>query len=487
MSQDRTSELRRIARRLMEQYGFEPDFSAAATEQLRAIGAASAERGGEIRDLRDLLWCSIDNDDSLDLDQLSVAEPQRGGAVRILVAIADVDALVPAGSPIAEHARANTTSVYTAAQIFPMLPERLSTDLTSLAEGKERLSLVVDMTVTDAGSVAASEVYRAVVVNRAKLAYDSVAAWLEGKGPAPPRVAAVSGMEQQLRIQDSVARTLKRVRQERGALGLMTPEARAVRHDGVLTDLCPEQDNRAKELIEYFMIAANEAVACFLEERHFPSLRRALREPERWPRIVELARAAGESLPPAPDARALSAFLTQRQRVAPDRFEDLSLSIVKLLGAAEYVLKRPGEAVQGHFGLSLEDYTHATAPNRRFPDLITQRLVKAALAGRAAPWSHQELGELAAHCSEQEGNASKVERRVRKSAAAMLLGSRVGQPFEAVVTGVSEKGVWVRIRQPFAEGRLVRGFDGLDVGDAVHVKLVATDVERGYIDFARAG
>ena len=480
---DRTSELRSIARRLMREHGLEPDLSPAALEQLRTIGGAAQERGREIRDLRQLPWCSVDNDDSRDLDQLSVAQPQGGGTVRILVAIADVDAVVATGSPLDEHARTNTTSVYTAAGVFPMLPERLSTDLTSLAEDQERLSLVIDMTVTAAGVVDASDVYRALVVNRAKLAYDSVGAWLEGRGAPPPRVASVGGMDQQLRIQDGVAQALKRVRHEQGALGLTTLEARAIYRGSALADLSPDEDNRAKELIEYFMIAANSAVAQFLERQRCASLRRVLREPERWGRIVQLARACGESLPATPDARALSAFLARRERAAPERFPDLSLSIVKLLGSGEYVLKRPGEAVAGHFGLAVNDYTHATAPNRRFPDLITQRLIKAALAGRPAPYGEGQLRELAAHCTEQEGNAAKVERQVQKSAAAMLLESRTGEQFDAMVTGASDKGVWVRILHPIAEGRLVRDFESLDVGDAVRVQLVHADVERGYIDF----
>ncbi len=483
--EDRTSQLKNIARRLMREHGLEPDLSPAALEQLRTIGAAPLARGPGIRDLRHLPWCSIDNDDSRDLDQLSVAQPQGGGGVKILVAIADVDAVVQVSAPLDEHARTNTTSVYTAAEVFPMLPERLSTDLSSLAEDQERLSLVVDMTVTGAGAVDASVVYRAVVVNRAKLAYDPVAAWLEGRGPPPARAASVSGMDQQLRIQDGVAQALKRVRREQGALGLTTLEARAIYHGSALTDLRPDEDNRAKELIEYFMIAANTAVAQFLERHRYASLRRVLCAPERWGRIVELARACGGSLPATPDARALSDFLAGRERAAPERFPDLSLSIVKLLGSAEYVRKRPGEAVQGHFGLAVDDYTHATAPNRRFPDLVTQRLVKAALAGRPSPYGEEELRELAAHCTEQEGNAAKVERQLHKSAAAMLLESRTGAQFDAMVTGASDKGVWVRILQPLAEGRLVRGFEGLDVGDPVRVQLVRTDVERGHIDFVR--
>ncbi|TLY76111.1 MAG: RNB domain-containing ribonuclease [Gammaproteobacteria bacterium] len=486
MAAEGSNELGRIARRAMLAQGLEPDFSAAAVEQLRSIGRAAVESGPQIRDLRDLLWCSIDNDDSRDLDQLSVAEPLSGAAVRIFVAIADVEVTVAPGTPIDAHAGANTTTVYTAARIFPMLPERLSTDLTSLAQDEERLSVVVEMTIAADGAVVASDIYRAMVRNRAKLAYASVASWLLGTGPAPARLAAVSGMEQQLRIQDRAAQLLKRVRDEQGALGLNTIEARAVYDSGVLADLKPDEDNRAKELIEYFMIAANSVVAQYLERRGSASLRRVLRTPQRWGRIVELARGLGETLPAAPEARALSAFLIRRQQAAPARFPDLSLSIVKLLGAGEYVLKRPGQTAEGHFGLAVHDYTHATAPNRRFPDLITQRLLKAALAGRPAPYGEEELRGIAAHCSEQEGNAAKVERQVRKSAAAMLLESRIGQQFDALVTGASDKGVWVRIPQPLAEGRLVKGFEGLDVGDGLRVQLAHTDVERGYIDFVRA-
>ena len=470
----------------MREQGLEPDFPPAALEQLRTISRPASDGGATVRDLRELLWCSIDNDDSRDLDQLSVAQALPGGAVKVFIAIADVDALVAAGTPLDEHARTNTTSVYTAAQIFPMLPEALSTDLTSLAEDQERLSLVVEMTVSAAGALGASDIYRARVRNRAKLAYNSVAAWLDGRAPPPGRVAGDSALQQQLRMQDGVAQVLKRVLHEQGALGLSTIEARAVYNGGVLADLRPDEDNRAKELIEYFMIAANGVVARFLESRGFPALRRVLREPERWGRIVELARGLGATLPGAPDARALSGFLVQCQRAAPAQFPDLSLAVVKLLGAGEYALKRPGQPAEGHFGLAVADYTHATAPNRRFPDLITQRLLKAALAQAPVPYSEPTLRELALHCTTQEGNAAKVERLVVKSAAAMLLESRVGQQFDALVTGASDKGVWVRIQQPLAEGRLVKGYDGLDVGDRVHVQLTHTDVVRGYIDFVRS-
>jgi VacB/RNase II family 3'-5' exoribonuclease len=477
--------LKAIARRAMLEHGLEPDFPPAATAQLQAITAAPMEHGPQIRDLRSLLWCSIDNDDSRDLDQITVAEPLAGGAVRILVAIADVDATVARGSPIDAHASTNTTSVYTTAQTFTMLPERLSFDITCLVQGEERLSVVIELTVAADGSVGAADVYRAVVVNRAKLAYDSVAAWLDGKGPPPPGVAAASGMDQQLRVQDRVAQLLKRVRRQQGALALTTLESQAVYDGAALIDLKPDEDNRAKELIEYFMIAANGVVARYLESKRSPSLRRVLRTPERWGRIVELARAVGESLPPAPDAPALSAFLVKRQQAAPAQFPDLSLAIVKLLGAGEYVLKRAGQPSEGHFALAVDDYTHATAPNRRFPDVITQRLLKAAFNAKPAPYGDDELRALATHCSEQERNAAKVERQLRKSAAALLLQSRIGEQFDAMVTGAADKGTWVRIAQPLAEGRLVQGFQGLDVGDTVRVELLHTDVQRGFIDFAR--
>jgi VacB/RNase II family 3'-5' exoribonuclease len=477
--------LKSIAHRAMLEHGLEPEFSDAAMRQLDTIRGPAVGHDSTVRDLRSLPWCSLDNDDSRDLDQLSVAQPLAAGAVKVLVAIADVDVSVARGSPIDAHARLNTTSVYTAAQIFPMLPERLSTDLTSLAQSQERLSVVMDMTVTPSGDINSFDVYRALVVNHAKLAYNSVAAWLDGRGALPAPAAAVTGMDQQLRIQDGVAQLLKRVHSAQGALALTTPEAQAVYYGATLVDLKPDESNRAKELIEYFMIAANGVVARFLEGKGYPSLRRVLRTPARWNRIVELAGRLGEKLPAAADARALSAFLVRRQQAAPAQFPDLSLAVVKLLGAGEYVLKRPGEAAVGHFGLAVHDYTHATAPNRRFPDIIVQRLLKAALAGSAPPYGEQELSSLAAHCSEQERSAARVERQVRKSAAALLLQPRVGDEFNAIVTGASDKGTWVRISEPMAEGRVVQGFAGVDVGDAVRVRLLHTDVQRGFIDFAR--
>ena len=477
--------LRSIARQAMQERGLLPDFSAAALQQIEAIAAAAAETGQAIRDLRGLLWASIDNDDSRDLDQLSVAQPERDGAVGILVAIADVDATVRARSPIDDHARNNTTSVYTVPQIFPMLPERLSTDLTSLGEGQERLAIVIDMTVRTDGTVSASEVYRARVRNQAKLTYNGVGAWLEGRGPAPDRVRAVAGLDQQLRLQDQVAQALRGVRRGHGALELETLEALPVFHGEALSDLRPDTKNRAHELIEDFMIAANGVTAEYLTSKGAPSLRRVLRTPTKWSRIVALARQLGESLPAEPSAPALNAFLAERRAADPSHFADLSLSIIKLLGRGEYVLDLPGQRVAGHFGLAVNDYTHSTAPNRRFPDLLTQRLLKATLSGDAAEYAPDELRSLAAHCTAQEDNAAKVERQVRKSAAALLLAPRIGQRFDAIVTGAADKGTWVRISSPTTEGRLIKGFAGLDVGDSCRVKLVHTDVMRGFIDFER--
>lgn len=481
------ADLQAIARQAMLDRGLLPDFSPAALAEAARATAAAADGGPAVRDLRGPLWASIDNDDSRDLDQLTVAEALAGGAVKVLVAIADVDAVARAGSAIDAHARHNTTSVYTAAEIFPMLPERLSTDLTSLAEGEDRLAVVVEMVVDETGGAARPDLYRAMVRNHAKLAYNGVAAWLEGAGPAPARLAAVPGVDAQIRLQDRVAQRLKDRRHHRGALSLETIEARPVFDGDALADLEVEEHNRAKALIEDFMIAANGVTAKYLEARGLPSLRRVLRSPERWERIVELAAGLGGRLPPEPDAAALEAFLARRKQADPLRFPDLSLSVVKLMGRGEYVAELPGQTAPGHFGLAVHDYTHSTAPNRRYPDLITQRLLKAALAGRPAPYGNAELQELARHCTEAEDEANKVERQVGKSAAALLLAPRIGQRFDAIVTGASAKGTWVRILGPPVEGKLVRGLEGLDVGDRVRVELVSTNVERGYIDFARAG
>ncbi len=470
----------------MIERGLLPDFSDAVKGEVGRIKSHAVENDPKIRDLRDLLWASIDNDDSEDLDQLTVAEPLPGGAVKILVAIADVDAIVKKETAIDGHAEYNTTSVYTAAQIFSMLPETLSTDLTSLRQGEERLAIIVESVIGEDSSIAKWDLHRAVVCNRAKLTYNGVAAWLEGRGPAPERVAALPGLDQQIRIQDEVAQRLKNLRVQCGALELETIEARPVFKGDSLSELEVERTNQAKELIENFMIVANEVTARYLEARGFPSLRRVLRSPERWTRIVELASSLGGHLPPEPDSGALEGFLSKQKKADPIRFPDLSLSVIKLMGSGEYAVDLPGDPSTGHFGLAVKDYTHSTAPNRRFPDLITQRLLKAAMAGQPVPYSNDELTGLAQHCTQKEDDANKVERLVRKSAAALLLESSIGRRFDGIVTGASEKGTWVRIFHPPVEGKLMRGFQGLDVGDRVRVELIGTDVERGFIDFARA-
>jgi exoribonuclease-2 len=469
----------------MMERGLEPDFPSAALQELAAM-VGPAKDTENTRDLRDRLWASIDNDNSRDLDQLTVAESLAGGQVRILVAVADVDALVRKGSALDGHAAQNTTSVYTPAAIFPMLPENLSTNLTSLNEDQDRLAIVADMVFKEDGSLVSSELYRAQVRNRAKLAYNSVAAWLTGTGPAPKQIAGFPGLDENLRLQDRVAQQLTAWRHRQGALSLETVESQAVFAGNALATLELDQTNRATQLIEEFMVAANAVTALYLAWKKFPSLRRVLRDPERWTRIAQLAAEAGEKLPAAPDAVALESFLTRRRIAAPEKFADLSLSVIKLIGRGEYALDLPGNEATGHFALAVKDYAHSTAPNRRFPDLITQRLLKAALVGASLPYTILELTDLARHCTDQEAAATKVERQVSKSAAALLLSGKIGQSFDAIVTGAADKGTWVRLLQPPTEGRLTAGFQGLKVSDHIRVKLVHTDVQRGFIDFARA-
>jgi VacB/RNase II family 3'-5' exoribonuclease len=471
--------LQAIARRAMIANGLEPDWPPQAARELAQL-TSPATNG--LRDLRGLPWSSIDNDESRDLDQLEVCIEDKG-SIRLLVAIADVDELVRKGSALDGHARANTTSVYTPAQIFPMLPEELSTDRTSLNEAEDRPALVVDMTVGSDGSPGASEVYRATVRNHAKLTYNAVAAWLDAAGPPPQGLAAVPGLEGQLRQQDRLAGLLRARRQQDGALDFDRTEMKPVISGGAVEELRTESPNRARDLIESFMIAANGATARFLSSSGFPCIRRVVRAPERWPRIVDVAAKYGARLPPAPDAPALDAFLTRQRTAAPDDFPDLSLTIIKLLGRGEYVAEGPGDSSGEHFALALSNYTHSTAPNRRFPDLMTQRLLKAAVMGTDPPYTLAELTPLAVHCTTQEDAANKVERLVRKAAAALWLSSRVGDEFDAVVTGASPKGTWVRLRNPPVEGKLDRGTQCLDVGDRLRVRLSRTDPERGFIDF----
>jgi exoribonuclease-2 len=479
--------LQQIAHRVMLERGLAPDLSPAALVELAAIRGPAVKAAAAARDLRNLLWCSIDNDDSRDLDQLSVAEALPDGAVKLLVAIADVDALLRQGSALDAHAQENTTSVYTAARIFPMLPEKLSTDFTSLGFGVDRLAMVVEMVFSQDGALQKSDIYRAVVKNRAKLAYNSVAAWLEGTGPVPPAIPAVPGLDENLRLQDRMAQKLRELRHVNGALSLETIQARPVFSGDDLQDLTEDTANRAKQLIEDLMIAANGVGARFLAAKNFPSIRRVVRTPKHWDEIVALAAQRGGVLPKNPDGPALNQFLVAAKAQDPARFPDLSLSVIKLMGAGEYVMEAPGGTAPGHFGLAVRDYAHTTAPNRRFPDVLTQRLIKAALDGARQPYANDALAALATHCTEQEDAAKKVERQVLKSAAACLLGNSIGESFDAMVTGASDKGTWVRIAHPAVEGKLASGFAGRRIGDRLRVKLVHTDVERGYIDFAALG
>jgi exoribonuclease II len=464
--------------------GLEPEFPRAVMQQVAQLKEPARETGNGVRDLTRPAWFSIDNDDSRDLDQLSLSEPLPGGGLRIFVAVADVDALVKKGTPVDAHAQLNTTSVYTSARIFPMLPERLSTDLTSLNQDEDRLAIVSEMDFSVDGALVRSTIYRALVRNKAQLAYDAVSAWMEGESDLPEAARRVAGVEAQLRAQDSMAQKMRLLRRAEGSLEFETFQPRAQFDGERITGIGQQPQNRARQLIEELMIATNGCTARYLAAQGGVALRRVVRSPERWLRIVEVAQGYGVHLPEQPDGKALEAFLARQHREDPLRFPDLSLVIVKLMGSGEYVVERPSGPPIGHFGLAMRDYMHSTAPNRRFPDLITLRLLKAALSGTSPPYSVAELAELAMHCTAQEDAAQKVERQMRKSEAALLLHSRIGQRFDGLVTGVSDSGVWVRIFEPPVEGRLMGDLPELKVGKSVRVRLVSTSVERGFIDFA---
>jgi VacB/RNase II family 3'-5' exoribonuclease len=482
-----TFDLQAAAWRVMREAGLEPEIPPAAQAEARAATAA-ADAAAPARDLRDRLWSSIDNDSSRDLDQLEWAEALGGGRARLLLAIADVDVLVPAGSNGDQHARRNTTSVYGGVTTFPMLAVALSEDRTSLHQGQDRAAMVVELTVEPDGSVSGSEAYRALVRNQVRLSYDDLGAWLEGRGPAPAEVAAAgAALEAQLRLQDQIARQLQARRQERGALELETVEARPrVDERGAVSGLELTPKNRARSLIEDLMLAANSATADILERAGRSWLRRTVRAPRRWDRLLAVAREHGEELPQAPNAPALAAFLKRRRAAAPERFAELSLTVVKLIGPGSYEVERSGEDLEAHFALAVEGYTHSTAPNRRYADLVTQRLLKAALDGRPSPYPDDELAAIAGECTRKADAARRVERRLRKMAAAVLLAPRLGDVFDAVVTGAKPEGTYARLLAPPAEGRIVRGERGLDVGDRVRVRLERTDPEVGFIDFAVA-
>ena len=437
------------------------------------------------RDLRDLLWSSIDNDTSRDLDQVEYAEKLPDGTVRLLVGIAEVDASVPAGSATDRRAAAEATSVYAGVATFPMLPGELSTDMTSLLDAQDRLALVVELRIRDSGETDGHEVYPAWLRNRAKLAYPSTGAWLEGSGPMPPAITSVPGMEDQLRLQQEASERLRGLRKQHGALTFGSVEATPVMTGDQVTDLAVRRHNVAEDIIESFMVAANVAIARLLKQKRSLSIRRVVRTPRRWDRIQALAARFSVRLPSTPAPQALSIFLEQRKAADPLRFPDLSLSVVKLLGPGEYLVETPGTEKEGHFGLAVQDYTHSTAPNRRYADLVTQRLLKAAIASAAAPCSESALSAVATHCTEREDAARKVERLMHKVVASSLLSRRIGETFDAIVTGASPKGTYVRLLKFPAEGRVVRNMQGIDVGDRVQVRLASVEVDKGFIDFER--
>ena len=478
-------DLQATAKEIMQQHGFEPDFPAPVQAQLLSLGKQSVvSPPRDVRDMRNLLWSSIDNDTSRDLDQIEVAERTSNGEVKVMIGIAEIDVLVPKLTPIDQHAARETTTVYTGIRNFPMLPEELSTGITSLLENQDRLGIVIEFVVDSAGNLKSSGVYRALVRNKAQLQYNSVGAWLEGTAAPPPKVAASTELQDQLKLQSEVAQELKNHRFQNGALNLQTDEVRPLVLDDKVVDVVKQQKNHATELIEDFMVAANGVVARLLE--NVSSLRRIVRTPKRWDRIVQLAATKGETLPGQPDSKALNEFLLRRKAADPDHFADLSLAVIKLIGPGEYVLERAGDTAPGHFGLAVQDYTHSTAPNRRFADVVTQRLIKAMLAGQTNPYSDDELTAIASNCTQKEDAARKVEREMSKRLAAVAMQHRIGEVFDAIVTGATDHGTFVRVLQPHVEGLLAQGAQGLDVGDKLKAKLIRADVRSGYIDFARA-
>jgi VacB/RNase II family 3'-5' exoribonuclease len=469
----------------MIERGFHPDFPPATNTELAAIQAQPALTVADgLTDLRSLLWSSIDNDTSRDLDQIEWAEQLPDGSIRVLVGVADVDARVHKGTLLDTHAQSETTSVYTGVTIYPMLPTALSEGITSLNENQDRAAIVTEFSVGADGTTTDGKVYRALVHNRAQLAYPSVGAWLEGTAAAPPKVAASADLAAQLKLQDTAAQRMGGNRFQHGALDLETIETRPVLVTNQIIGIAPVQQNRATSLIEEFMIAANGVIARTFENAHLSSIRRVVRTPKRWDRIVELAKAKGYTLPAEPDSKALNDVLLAEKQKDPDHFPDVSLTVIKLLGPGEYILVKPDQPSPGHFGLAVQDYTHSTAPNRRFPDVITQRLLKSWLTKQPATYSDDQLDAIAQRCTQMEDAARKVERDMQKRIAAVALHPHIGQSYQAIVTGVNNYGTFVRTLDPHVDGKVVQGGKGLDVGDRVTVKLVSTDPVRGFIDFA---
>jgi VacB/RNase II family 3'-5' exoribonuclease len=465
--------------------GFQPDFPPPVINEVNSFHAATG-LDGAAQDLRALLWSSIDNPESRDLDQIEWAERTPEGHIRVRVGVADVDAVVAANSATDAHARTNGTSVYSGGPVFPMLPERLSTDLTSLGQDADRRAIVMEYVVGPDGQVVSSDVGRAMVRNKARLNYDEVGNWLESPSPAAAAPFKMAGLGEQLLLQHEASRRLKALRKEHGALVLGGEESAPIVVNNAVRGFAITRDNPARDLIESFMVAANVAMAEFLRARNCLCLRRVVRTPKRWDRIQALAAPLGTKLPDAPDARALSEFLAQRRQADPDHFPELSLAVLKSLGPGEYAVEHPGAEHEGHFALAVDDYSHATAPNRRYADLTMQRLLKAILAGSPAPFSESALSDLAAHCTEREAAARHVERFMKKVAAAVMLAPQVGRVFDAIVTGVSPKGTFARLLTVPAEGRVMRGERGLDIGDKIRARLAGVDAGKGFIDLERA-
>lgn len=472
------------ARQAMIDNGFAPEFSDDMDDQLAAISRRDLiAEAKDARDLRDLDWSSIDNRTSRDLDQVEWAEQLENADIRILVGIADVDAAVKKGTPIDKRAARNTVSVYTESEVFPMLPEQLSTDLTSLNESQDRLAVVADMIVKENGDVPESNFYRAIVRNRVKLDYPSVGEWFDDDGPIPAEVRDSPELIAQLDLQRKAAERLHKYRLKKGALEFESIESEAVVEDGDVKEIRSVRPNSAKRLIENFMVASNVEMAEFLESHGVASIRRVVHTPRRWDGIVKIAAEYDERLPADPSQPALAAFLDKRRKADPDRFPDLSLSIIKLIGSGQYLVEHPGQDAGGHFGLGVRDYAHSTAPNRRFPDLVVQRLVKSLIAGERQPYSPDELDAIAARCNDREKASRKVERKMRKIVAAVVMKKRVGERFDAIVTGVNEHGTFARILRPPVDGRIVRGERGLDVGQKIDVELLSANTSNGFIDF----
>ncbi len=500
----------------MHEAGFKPEFGEGVAEQLAEIEAryANLKPAQNVEDLRALGWSSIDNDTSRDLDQIEVAERVDGG-IKMRVAIGDVSAAVEKGSPIDKHAQAQTQTIYTAVKNFPMLPLELSTGLTSLNENADRLAVMMTYTVAPDGALSDEGVSLALVRNRAQLAYSRVGPWLEktvagmvdndgmslrsDSAREYSKLANQQGSElavdslpenwlvEQLKLQDEATQALHDARVKKGALEFHKSEADPVVVDGRVIDVTEAVQNRAMNLIEDVMVAANGVMARALRKGGRSGLQRVVVVPKRWDRIVALAKEHGYELPANPDSEALNNVLTQVRAKDPDHYPDVAVAVIKLMGPGEYMLMRPDDDPTGHFGLAARDYTHSTAPNRRFPDLVTQRVLHAMMTNAEPPYSDGDLSAIAAHCNEADKALRKIERDMQKRVAAVAMASRVGEVFPGVVTGATDKGVYVRVIRPPFEGRVIHNEEGLDVGDKVNVKLIHTDPARAFIDFAKVG